>query len=346
MLELKPLEISNWKPLKNKNIVVTGGAGLLGSHVVHLLLERGNDVVVLDDFSNGKTMHLRPYEQNHQLNIIRGDITNINDVKEAFEDCQIVIHLAVLDLRQSIKEPQRVNEVIVDGTLNCLEAALENNIELFLNCSSGGVYGTATYVPMDENHPVSASAPYTAAKMAQDMYVQSYGKTYGLPWVTIRPFNIYGPNSHWQGFRGELIPKMIVRAMNEKPLVIFGNGDQTRDFSYVEDVASAVLGIGENLLCRDMSINFCMGIEISVRRIVELICEHFDLDPKRFIQNQEARPGDVMRRIGDNSKFKNLFRPAPRIGIEEGISRTIEWFRTLPFTPEELISEEIVRNWE
>ena len=169
MLELKPLEISNWKPLKNKNIVVTGGAGLLGSHVVRLLLERGNDVVVLDDFSNGKTMHLRPYEQNHQLNIIRGDITNINDVKEAFEDCQIVIHLAVLDLRQSIKEPQRVNEVIVDGTLNCLEAALENNIELFLNCSSGGVYGTATYVPMDENHPVSASAPYTAAKMAQDM---------------------------------------------------------------------------------------------------------------------------------------------------------------------------------
>ena len=332
--------------IENKKIIVTGGAGFLGSHVVRLLLLKNNFVVVIDDFSNGKMDHLEPLVQNPKLTIIRGDITNKKDVKTAFDGCQVVIHLAVLGLRQSIREPHRVNEVIVNGTLNCLDMALENNVELFLNCSSSEVYGTAIHIPMDESHPQRPETPYAAAKVAQDMYVYSYGCTFELPWATIRPFNMYGPHSHWQGVRGELIPKMIVRAMNQQPLIIFGDGNQTRDFIYVEDAADAIIAVADNPSCRNKCVNFCTGVETSVRQIAELICEYFSLDPNKFIQMQTSRPGDVKRHLGDNRKFKKLLGFSPKISIDEGIQKTIRWFQGLPFKPEKLLSKEVLKNWE
>jgi UDP-glucose 4-epimerase len=333
-------------PLRNKRIVLTGGAGFLGSHVAQLLIENNNHVVVLDDFSNGKSLHLKPLADHPRLEVIRGDVTDIEDVQKAFAGCQIVIHLAVLCLRQSIKDPQRVNEVIVKGTLNCLEVARRNQVEVFLNCSSSEVYGTANSIPMNEEHPLHPETPYASAKVAQDMYVYSYGRTYGLPWTTIRPFNMYGPNSHWQGHRGELIPKMIVRAMNQKPLVVFGDGSQTRDFTYVRDAAKAVVAIAAAPASRNTSINFCSGSETSIRQIAELICNFFNLDSNRFIQYQPARPGDVQRHFGDNSRFKKLIGFVPETSLAEGIRQTVTWFQSLPFSPAEMIRQEEVRNWE
>lgn len=332
--------------MENKNIVVTGGAGFLGSHVVRLLLEKNNTVIVLDDFSNGKMVHLEAIKNNPRLKVVRGDVTKIQDIELAFNGCQIVIHLAVLGLRQSIKEPHRVSDVIVKGTVNCLDVALANKVELFLNCSSSEVYGTAVYVPMDEGHPLRPETPYAAAKVAQDMYVYSYGRTYGLPWATIRPFNMYGPNSHWQGFRGELIPKMIVRAMNHQSLLIFGDGNQTRDFVYVEDAARAVIAVAEQPACHQQCINFCSGRETSVKHVAEIICNCFRMDPKKFIHKQPYRPGDVMRYLGDNSKFEEVLGFSTEISIEEGIHRTISWFQSLLLTPEEMLSQEVLRNWE
>ena len=332
--------------MKTSRTVVTGGAGFLGSHVVRLLIDKGNHVVVLDDFSNGKLSHLKALEDNPRLEIMRGDVTNIDDVQTAFKGCDLVIHLAVLCLRQSIKEPQRVNDVIVQGTLNCLEVARSSGVELFLNCSSSEVFGSANYVPMDEQHPLHPETPYAAAKVAQDMYVYSYGRTYDLPWATIRPFNMYGPNSHWQGHRGELIPKMIVRAMNKKPLIMFGDGSQTRDFTYVQDAAQAVVAIAEEPACRSTIINFCSGAETSIRQIAELTCNLFDLDPKDFIQTQPPRPGDVQRHFGGNAKFEKLLGFTPDVGLSEGIRRTVDWFKSLPFTPEELVTQETLRSWE
>jgi len=332
--------------MENKNIVVTGGAGFLGSHMIRILLEAGNKITILDDFSNGKEIHLIGLESNPNLKIVRGDITHLDDVKMAFENCQIVIHLAVLGLRQSIKEPDRVNEVIVNGTLNCLNVARENNFELFVNCSSSEVFGTAQYVPMNEDHPLLPETPYAASKVAQDMYVFSYGKTYGLPWTTVRPFNMYGPNSHWQGYRGELIPKMIVRAMNKKPLFIFGEGNQTRDFIYVEDAAKGIIDVASNGTCHSKSINICTAKETSIRKIAEIICNEFSLDPDKYIQKQDPRPGDVMRHLGDNSKFENLTGYKPKITIEAGIKNTVSWFKSLPFKPEEMLGQEVLRSWE
>jgi UDP-glucose 4-epimerase len=199
---------------------------------------------------------------------------------------------------------------------------------------------------MDERHPIRPETPYAASKVAQDMVVYSYGCTYGLPWTTFRPFNMYGPNSHWQGFRGELIPKMIVRAMNRLPLAIFGDGHQTRDFVFVEEAARALMAVFDNPDSLFKPINFCFGTEVSIRRIAETICRHFQLDPTEFIRNKASRPGDVRRHLGDNSQFRELFGFVPRIDIEEGLRLTIDWFKSLPFKPEELLSEEVERNWE
>ncbi len=332
--------------MRNKRIAITGGAGFLGSHVVQLLIEKGNRVVVLDDFSNGKQSHLEPVADHPLLEIVRGDVANLEDVSKAFKGCHIIVHLAVLCLRQSIEEPRRVSEVIVQGTLNCLDVARDNNVELFLNCSSSEAYGTAEYVPMDEQHPLHPETPYAAAKIAQDMYVRSYGRTYGLPWTTFRPFNMYGPHSHWKGYRGELIPRMIVRAMNKKPLIVFGKGSQTRDFSYVKDAAKAIVAVAEEEACRNRCINFCSGVETSVSQIVELICDHFDLDPAETIQRQPSRPGDVLRHLGDASLFEELVGPRPQTDLSEGIRQTIAWFETLPSVAEGAFLQEIPGAWE
>jgi len=332
-----------------EEILITGGAGFLGSHVVGLMLNIGYKVIVFDDFSNGKIIHLKNFKNNKKLQVIKGDLTKKRDMEnleESTGNLSAIIHLAVLGLRQSIKDPHRVNEVIVNGTINILDMALRKKIGLFLNCSSSETYGTAKYVPMDESHPLNPETPYAAAKVAQDMYVSSYGRTYGLPWLTIRPFNMYGPNSHWQGARGELIPKMIVRAMNKKPLFIFGEGEQTRDFLYVGDAAQGISLIFKKPKRVGTVINLCSGAEVSVMEIANIICSHFNLDPGKYIMKQPPRPGDVLRHLGDNSRFYSFYKLKPETRIEEGIKKTIEWFESLPFEPEELLSQEIPRNWE
>ena len=332
--------------MKFSRILVTGGAGFLGASLVPLLLRRGYEVVVIDDFSNGKESHLAAVKDHPKLKIVRGDITIRADVERACTGCDAIIHLAVLCLRQSICDAVRVTGVIVNGTMNCLQVALERKLKLFLNCSSSEVLGTAKRIPMDEEHPLHPETPYAAAKVAQDLLVASYGRTYQLPWATIRPFNMYGPNSHWQGHRGELIPKMIVRALNKCPLVIFGDGQQSRDFLYVEEAALAVCQLLESDCALGQTVNFCTGVDTTVKRIAELICNGCGYDPQQMIEYQEARPGDVRRHIGDVTRFKDLFGFVPKVSVEDGITRTIEWFKSLPIPPETMLAQMATRNWE
>jgi UDP-glucose 4-epimerase len=157
---------------------------------------------------------------------------------------------------------------------------------------------------------------------------------------------MYGPNSHWQGRRGELIPKMIVRAMSGKPLVIFGDGGQTRDFVYVEDAARALILVGNKPECLGRTIQFCTGVETPILEVARLICGEFGIDPEEGIKFQASRPGDVMRQVGDNTLFQRMVGFGPMVDLREGIRRTVSWYRSLTSSPMELLSQEILRNWE
>ena len=306
-------------------VLVTGGAGFLGSNVAAALLKDDYSVVILDNFSNGKMLHLEKIKNHPNLKIVRGDIVQKDVVRDAMKDCQYVIHLAVLDLRQSIKEPAKVNDVIVNGTMNCLEVSLENDIRLFLNCSSSEVYGTANYIPMDEKHPLHPETPYAAAKVAQDMYVYSYGRTYGLQWTTIRPFNMYGPNSHWQRFRGELIPKMIVRAMNDQPLPITGNGTETRDWTYVEDIVDGLLRMGIKEEAIGEAINLGSGHDHHVKDMAEMI--NGLTGNKSGIKYTERRDWDVKTSLLSSiEKAQNILGYKPKMGFKDGLKKTHQWF--------------------
>jgi UDP-glucose 4-epimerase len=333
--------------LAGKKIVVTGGAGFLGSHVVALLLKLNNHVIVLDNFYSSNKRRIDILKDHPNLTIINGDITKKEDAERSFDKANVIIHLAVLGLRESIKNPKAVTRVVVEGTVNCLEAAREKNVELFVNCSSSEAYGTAHYVPMDEQHPMNPETPYAAAKVAQDMAVYSFGRTYNLPWVTVRPFNMFGPHSHWSGSRGELIPKLIVRAMNKEILPIFGDGQQTRDFIYVKDVAEAIVNIAENPNSWGKSINVCSGSETSIYKVAECICKLLNLDPEVYIKKFPPRPGEVRRHLGSNLLFRQLFeRSCLKTNFEDGLTETVRWFRSLPFKPAELLSEEKLFNWK
>jgi len=332
--------------MKNKRIVVTGGAGFVGSNLLPHLLRENNRVVVFDNFSNGKMENLVDLKGDPNLQIVKGDARNADEVKHAFQGAQVIIHLCCQGVRQAIKDPQYVNDVIVGGTLNCLEAAVENKVELFFNVSSVAVYGKAKYFPVDEEHSMSPVSAYGIAKAAQDLYVRNYGFFRDLPWLTLRFTAMYGPHSHWESYSGEVIPRMVIRAMNRQPLLVFGEGTQTRDFLYVGDAVKAILALLDAPQCQGEIFNYGSKTETSIIEIAETICRQFGMQPASGIQKLPMRPGDSARVVCDHTKFKNRLGFSPGTAMDDGLRSTIEWFATLPYPPEKLLADVTVKNWQ
>ena len=332
--------------MEKKRIVVTGGAGFVGSNLLPHLLQRDNHVVVFDNFSNGKMENLQDVKDNPNLEIIKGDVRHADEVKRAFRGAQVVLHLCCQGVRQAIKDPYYVNDVIVDGTLNCLEAAVENKVDLFFNVSSIAVYGKAKYFPVDEEHQMFPVSAYGVAKAAQDLYVRSYGVFRDLPWLTLRFTAMYGPRSHWESYSGEVIPRMVIRAMNREPLIVFGEGTQTRDFLYVGDAVKAILALLDAPGAKGEIFNYGSTTETSILEIAEKICRHFDIRPEAGIQKLPMRPGDSAKVVCDHAKFKARMGFGPETGMNEGLQKTIEWFESLPYPREKLLADVAVKNWE
>jgi len=330
--------------IKGKRVVVTGGAGFVGSHLVDCLSQE-NHVLVVDDFSSGTEENLAHQDGNERVRVVRADVRSPSDMETLTQGANVIFHLAVRNLRESIRNPVEVNEVNVSGTIHLCQAALCNRVERFVYVSSSEIYGSGDSIPITEDFRAAPSTPYGASKLAGEAYTLSFFHTYGLPGSIVRPFNCFGPRGHYLGKSGEVIPRFILRAMNGSPLPVFGDGLQTRGFSYVEDIAK---GIIEGAQCDALvgrPVNVASGQEASVLEVGGMILDILGGGACGFVHHPE-RPGDIRCQCADISLASRSFRFEPRVGIREGIEKQIRWMQAQNLLDSNLFERDPVFNWE
>jgi len=330
--------------MDNMHCLVTGGAGFIGSHLVDKLMAKNCRVRVIDNLSNGKVANISQHLANPNFEFFQGSITDPGDVEQALDTVQIVFHLACLGVRHSIAHPFENHRVNAEGTLLLLAAARRAKVMRFIHCSSSEVYGSAQFVPMKETHPTHPCTVYGASKLAGEAYARACYQTYGLPTVIIRPFNTYGPRSHHEGDAGEMIPKSIVRALNGKEVLVFGDGLQARDFSFVEDTATGLVAAAECEAMTGRTLNIGCNFEISMKDLAEKLVAMVGNDAAS-VKFGPSRPGDVSRLFADPSAFMGLCGWKPATAFEDGLKKTIAYFREHPAGIVTLLHDETGRNW-
>lgn len=329
--------------LKNKRILVTGGAGFIGSHLVDELVKQ-NEVIVLDNFVQGSMDKLKNAKKDKKLKIVKGDIRVIATVNKLMKDIDVVYHLATQGVRVSINNPFEVHDVNATGSLNLYMSAYKHKVKRFIHISSSEIYGTARAVPMTEDHPLNPETVYGASKLAGEMYGIAYFRTYGFPVTIIRPFNTYGPRSHFSGPYGEVIPRMTVRALNNLPPIVFGDGSQTRDFMYVSDTVHGLLLAGESDDIVGQVTNIALGRERSINEVAKIILKV--LDKKELgIKYLDSRPGDVLRLYANNKKAKKILGFEANVHLENGIKMYIDWLLSQNIDLKKALKEVQPRNW-
>jgi UDP-glucose 4-epimerase len=257
----------------------------------------------------------------------------------------VIYHLACLGVRHSIHSPQENHDVNATATLGLLAAARAAGIGRFVYVSTSEVYGTARTVPMTEQHPTLPLTVYGASKLAGECYTRAYFSTYGFPTVVVRPFNAFGPRSHHEGDSGEVIPKFLLRCLAGRPMIVFGDGTQTRDFTFVSDTARGILLAGVTAGIEGQTINLGQGSEISINDLAMAI-RHAAGRPDARIVHDRPRPGDVLRLYADAALARTLLGFRPSVGMEEGLARLRRWYENLDVAPEQLLEREIQYNWE
>lgn len=310
--------------LTGRRILVTGAAGFIGSHLSEALAP-DNELVLVDDFSVGARENLAALEGAPRVRIVAADISDEAAMRELAEGVDLVFHLAVSCLRTSLGDPRRSHDVNAGGTLSVCLAAHEQRVDRFVYVSSSEVYGSAISVPMSEDHPCRPTTVYGASKLAGENYALAFWRTYDLPVSVVRPFNTYGPREPYKGARAEVIPRFILRLRAGHEPVVYGDGQQTRDFTYVEDT---VRGIVRAAACDELvgeAVNVAYGREVSIGRIAELLAERLGRAELRA-SHTEARPGDVQRHFADIAKAQRLFAYEPKVDLDLGLGRTLDWF--------------------
>jgi dTDP-glucose 4,6-dehydratase len=309
---------------EGKKVLVTGGDGFMGSHLTEKLLELGADVSILIKSSISKT---EPVLRNldhvkDSIKIINGNISENDCITSMIKNKpQVIFHLAAIAyVNYSFEHPFETIRANYYGTLNVLQAAMNLDIERLVVTSSSEVYGTAQYPSIDESHPLNPTSPYAASKAAADRTCFSFWKTYGLPIAIIRPFNTYGPRHTY-----DVIPKFIGLALKNKPLTIYGTGEQKRDFTYVDDMIRAFLIMGSDKKAIGEVVNFGTGKDVAINELAKKIVEISG--SKSPIVYQKERLAEVERLICNYDKAKKLFGWTPKILIDEGLKRNIEWER-------------------
>jgi dTDP-glucose 4,6-dehydratase len=316
----------------NNRVLVTGADGFIGSHLTEALVKKGYEVkafVQYNSFNSWGWLDHSTTEIKQKIDIFSGDIRDSHGVKKAMSNCDYVLHLAALiAIPFSYHSPDSYVDTNIKGTLNILQAARELSVKKLIHTSTSEVYGTAKYVPIDENHPLQGQSPYSASKIGADQLVNSFFTSFDLPVMTLRPFNTYGPR---QSARA-IIPTIITQLLEGKEEIELGALEPTRDFSYISDTVNAFLSAIESNSGLGEVINIGSGFEISIGKVAELISDQMGLKLEIRSSKNRVRPekSEVERLWADNSKAKDLLSWSPSYGqidgFAKGIQETIEWF--------------------
>lgn len=301
--------------------LITGGAGFIGSHLVEALLKRGDQVRVLDNFSTGKRENLIPLTSNFQLptlEIIEGDIRDLDTVRRAMQGADYALHhAAIVSVPQSMADPAATHNVNVTGTLNVLMAARQASLKRLVFASSCSVYGDNGDLPLKEMALPRPLSPYAASKLAGEMYCQAFFAAYGLPAVCLRYFNIYGPRQNPNGDYAAVIPRFAERIKAGQPPVIYGDGQQTRDFVHVSDVVRANLLVCERKEAIGQVLNVASGRRVS---LLELADTFNRLQGTRFApQLEPERAGDIRHSAGAGERIATVLGFSPQTLLDDGL---------------------------
>ena len=331
--------------LTGQTVLVTGGAGFIGSHLVELLIERGFSVVVLDSLRNGSRANLATVADSPQMRFIQGDILDLDTCQRVCRNVGTVFHLACLGVRHSLHSPVENHQVNAFGTLNVLQAARTANVQRFVYVSTSEVYGRATDFPIRETTATWPLTLYGASKLAGEHYTRAYFESFRLPTVCVRPFNNFGSRSHFEGDTGEVIPRFVLRALSGLPPVIFGDGSHTRDFLYVRDCAEGLLQIAECDALLGQVVNLGYGEETRIDTLAEVVLRAVGRKDLKPI-HEKGRPADIARLWVDTSKLKAAVPFQPKVPLMEGVALAIEHFRKLLDENPRCLEQMTARNWE
>ncbi|MEM2971967.1 MAG: SDR family oxidoreductase [Candidatus Bathyarchaeia archaeon] len=311
--------------MSNLKVLITGGAGFIGSHLVDHCLKIGYETVVLDNFFSGKIENIKQHLNNKKFCLIKGDIRNPENVQRALENVDAVCHLAaIVNVPLSIENPSLVNEVNVQGTLNLLEASTKCNIQRFVYVSTCAVYGEAKYLPINEEHPTNPLSPYGASKLAAEHYCKVFHQTYELQTICLRFFNVYGSRQP-SGPYGGVITTFLESLKKKESLTIFGDGNQTRDFIYVADAVQACMLALQRKNCVGETFNIGTGTKISINELARILIECVNELRARVVHVDE-RKGDIRESYADISKAKKKLGFEPKFSIDKGLKEFVKSF--------------------
>ncbi len=303
--------------------LVTGGAGFIGSNIVEELLKRGENVRVLDNFSTGKRENLKDFI--NKIEFIEGDIRDENSLDKALEGVDFVIHEAALRaVQRSVDNPLATNDVNITGALKLLLKAKEKKVRRVVFASSSSIYGDNLELPKKEEQIPSPVSPYAVSKISGEYYMRTFFKTFGIETVSLRYFNVFGPRQNPKSKYATVIPLFIKWAKKDEPLIVYEDGKQSRDFTYIENVVDATIKACLVKEAKGEVFNIACGKNYTVLEIAQKISEV--LGKKVSYKFTEPRPGDVRHTLADISKAKEILGYEVKVDFEEGIKRTVEWF--------------------
>jgi UDP-glucose 4-epimerase len=308
-------------------ILITGGAGFIGSHLCEKYTKLGYEVICFDNFLSGNLLNVRHLLDYRNFKLIKGDIRDYDSLEKISKNVDVILHLAAqIHVDRSYVEPKLTYEINVMGTQNVLEVSRIHDVKKVVYASSSEVYGSAQYVPINEEHPLCAPHPYGASKIAADRMCYAYIRTYGMNIPILRFFNIFGPRQRDVGYGG-VISIFTRRVLSNLPPVIYGEGTQTRDYTYIEDALKGYdLVINYEGELKE-PLNFGSGKEVSILELAKLIIELCGKKGEIEPVHTTPRIGEVNRLVADYSKAKTLLKWSPKYTLREGLKEFIDWYK-------------------